>query len=98
MIFARAVKRLMAALSLPLLVLFYVPAEAAPRERISINDDWRFTGGDPTNCNESLLYDLRKRETVRRLAAAEADGISSAASAAMTNESAAPTAVIKAWI
>lgn len=33
---------------------------AAPRERISINDGWRFTKGDPTNINsQKLLYDVR---------------------------------------
>ena len=33
---------------------------ALGRERISINDDWRFTKGDPTNINsKSLLYDVR---------------------------------------
>jgi beta-galactosidase len=33
---------------------------AAPRERILINDNWRFIKGDPTNINsKSLLYDVR---------------------------------------
>ena len=36
------------------------PAQAAPRERISLNDEWRFTKGDPTNVNsKELLYDVR---------------------------------------
>ncbi len=30
-----------------------------PRERISINDDWRFMKGDPTNSSVRLLYDVR---------------------------------------
>jgi len=30
-----------------------------PRERISINDNWRFTKGDPPGNTASLLYDLR---------------------------------------
>jgi len=31
-----------------------------PRQRISINDNWRFAKGDPTNVNsKSLLYDVR---------------------------------------
>jgi hypothetical protein len=34
-------------------------AESA-RERISIDDNWRFTKGDPTNVNSAeLLYDVR---------------------------------------
>ena len=52
-------------------------AQAAPRERILIDDDWRFTQGDPTNCPVSLLYDKREERTVRRIAEAEADGNSS---------------------
>ena len=35
-------------------------AADSPRERISINDNWRFIKGDPTNINSrSLLYDIR---------------------------------------
>src|SRR5579863_997472 len=35
-------------------------AEAAsPRERISIDDGWRFTKGDPADNTVSLLYDVR---------------------------------------
>jgi hypothetical protein len=30
-------------------------AQAAPRKRISINDNWRFAKGDPTNTTVSLL-------------------------------------------
>jgi beta-galactosidase len=73
-------------------------AQTTPRVRISIDDDWRFVKGDPPGNTISLLYDVRRQETVRRLAAAEADGNST------TNESAAgeatnpPTAVIKQWI
>lgn len=72
-------------------------AQAGARERILIDDDWRFTKGDPTNCPISLLYDKREERTVRRLAADEADGNSSNASA--TNGTTAPVqAVIKQWI
>ncbi len=35
------------------------PARDAPRERISINDNWRFTKGDPPGNAVSLLYDVR---------------------------------------
>jgi beta-galactosidase len=94
---------------LPPLSLFFilafvvVPAVSfasnSPRQRISINDDWRFAKGDSTNNTTSLLYDARQQQTVRRLSDAEADGNSSANSAASTNESTGiPLAVIKKWI
>ena len=35
------------------------PARVAPRERISINDDWRFQKDDPPGNTVSLLYDVR---------------------------------------
>jgi beta-galactosidase len=75
------------------------PTQAASRERISINDHWRFTKGDPTNNTVSLLYDVRRTQTVRRLAEAEADGNTSLNS--MTNSAGAtnvPVSVIKQWI
>jgi beta-galactosidase len=34
-------------------------AQTISRERISLNDNWRFIKGDPTNITESLLYDIR---------------------------------------
>jgi beta-galactosidase len=37
-------------------------ASGLPRERISINDDWRFTKGDPTNCLVNLVYDVTTNE------------------------------------
>ena len=75
------------------------PAHAAPRERISINDDWRFTKDDPTNCTVSLLYDVREQKTIRRLAEAEADGNSSLNTATNSNGSTnLPAVVIKQWI
>jgi beta-galactosidase len=73
-------------------------AQAAPRERISINHDWRFTKGDPTNNTVSLLYDVRQQKTVRRLAEVEADGNSSANASAASESSLSPQAVIKRWI
>jgi beta-galactosidase len=72
---------------------------AFARERISINDSWRFTKGDPTNITSSLLYDVRRQQSVRRLVDAEADGNSAANGATTTNELAgASTNVIKQWI
>jgi len=73
-------------------------ATDSPRERISIDDNWRFTEGDPTNMPVSLLYDVRQQVAVRRLAEAEADG-NAVGGVANSNEAAsAPTAVIKPWI
>jgi beta-galactosidase len=71
-----------------------------PRERISIDEDWRFIKGDPTNNSVSLLYDVRQSQTLRRFAA-EADGnstINQTNQAATSNESTNPLAVIKPWI
>jgi beta-galactosidase len=75
-----------------------LPVQAAPQERISINDDWRFTKSDPTNNAVSLLYDVRQQKTVRRLAEAEADGNSSSNAAAAGEPTNSPQAVIKQWI
>jgi len=80
-----------------LLALGFAGAQSAPRERISINDDWRFIKGDPTNCAVRLLYDVREQKTVRRLAEAEADGNTST-NAAVAGESTNVTVVIKPWI
>jgi len=35
------------------------PPQSSTRERLSINDDWRFTKGDPSGTSVSLLYDVR---------------------------------------
>ena len=78
-----------------MLILCSWPAQAAPRERISIDDNWRFTKGDPTNNTVSLLYDVRQSQNLRRFAQ-EADG-NSAVNQTVTNQSTAST-VIKQWI
>ena len=70
------------------------------RERISIDENWRFTKGDPTNNTVSLLYDTRQTQTLRRFAA-EADGnatINQSNQAAGSTESTNPVALIKQWI
>ncbi|HXI71532.1 MAG TPA: beta-galactosidase GalB [Verrucomicrobiae bacterium] len=36
-----------------------LPIQATPRERISINDHWRFTKGDPNGDSTGLIYDVR---------------------------------------
>jgi beta-galactosidase len=37
----------------------FAVAADAPRERISINDNWRFTQGDPNGDSTGLIYDVR---------------------------------------
>ncbi len=61
-------------------------AEFAARERLLIDDDWRFTYNDPPNNTVSLLYDVRPVRGAAQGAAA--DGAA--------NE--APPQVVKAWI
>ncbi len=78
-------------------LLVTVVSEAAlaadsARERISINENWRFTQGDPSDNKVSLLYDLRPRSAIRG-----GDGAKVDANLA-TNEPANPPAVIKRWI
>jgi beta-galactosidase len=75
----------------------FASAQPAPRERISINEDWRFTKGDPTNLTLSLLYDAGRRQTVSRFAA-EADGNTALNQSVATNESTNVATVIKQWI
>jgi beta-galactosidase len=74
-------------------------AQSGPRERIAIDDNWRFTKGDPTNCAVSLLYDLREQRQIRHLAGAEADGNPSLNVATNLSDSTnPPPGVIKQWI
>jgi beta-galactosidase len=93
-----------AMLRLALILWFVVAAGSAaaadlPRERIPLNDHWRFTQDDPTNCAASLLYDVREQKQIRRLAEAEADGNAALSAATNLADAAnAPTAVIKSWI
>ena len=56
------------------------PKQTPARERISINDHWRFTRGDPTNINsQNLLYDVRPvsrgEDQSERLAEATEDAV-----------------------
>jgi beta-galactosidase len=67
---------------------------AAPRQRVLINDHWRFTKGDPTNVSsQDLLYDVRPvargEDQRERLAEATAEA---ARLAATSNR------VLKPWI
>jgi beta-galactosidase len=74
------------------------PNNASLRERISIDDNWRFTKGDPTNNTVSLLYDVREQRQIRRLAEAESDGNLSPNASAASDSTNSPQAVIKQWI
>ena len=77
----------------------FAVAVGVSRENISIDDDWRFVKGDPTNNIVSLLYDVRQQRSVRRLADAEADGNPTANEPAGTNAPTnPPIMVIKPWI
>ena len=73
------------------------PVPASPREKVSIDDGWRFTKGDPTSNPASLLYDVGRAQLVRRLPA-EADGNPAMNQSVATNGSPNVTAVIKQWI
>jgi beta-galactosidase len=78
-----------------LLMPGFLPAQTAViRERVSIDDGWRFTKGDPMNTPVSLLYDVRPEAESRRPGGA---GATNAGFGAATNTNAAPT-VIKAWV
>ena len=73
-----------------------LPATApipSPRERISINADWRFQKGDPPGNTVSLLYDARPEVRDRR-----DDGPADAKPEAAAGVAAAPQAVLKPWI
>jgi beta-galactosidase len=68
-----------------LLVSGFAAGQAPRRERISINDNWRFIKGDPPGNTVSLLYDVQLQRGRGADAASKAD----------TNE---PASVIKQWI
>lgn len=67
-------------------------ASDSPRERISINDNWRFTKGDPTN-TVRLLYDVRPDVRDRRDDRAADSEPTEAEKIAATNRP-----VLKPWI
>ncbi len=58
---------------------------ASPRARLLIDDDWRFTKGDPPNTTTALNYDVRPQVTGRGGAPA-------------APVSAGPAAVAKSWM
>lgn len=57
-----AIRAAMAALVIDALLLASPCAKSAPRERIMIDDDWRFQKGDPAGNALSLLYDVRAED------------------------------------
>jgi beta-galactosidase len=68
-------------------------AAAAPRERISINDNWRFTKGDPNGDSTGLIYDVRPDVKDRRDDKAADSEPTEAERIAATNR-----VVLKPWI
>jgi beta-galactosidase len=64
-----------------------------PRQRLSINDGWRFHKGDPPGNTVSLIYDVRP-EVVRQADGTPADAEPTAAD----RQRAASTPTIKSWI
>jgi beta-galactosidase len=69
------------------------PAQVSPRERISINDDWRFIKDDPPGNTVSLLYDVRPQERGRGARAGDAPGKKADVPAPVPAQ-----AVLKPWI
>ena len=72
-------------------------ASGPARERISIDENWRFRKGDPTNNPVTLLYDIRHAQAVRRFTA-EADGNPTVTRSVATNESTNGTIILKPWM
>jgi beta-galactosidase len=68
-------------------------AAAAPRERISINDNWRFVKGDPNGDSTGLIYDVRPDVKDRRDDKAADSEPTEAERIAATNR-----VVLKPWI
>jgi beta-galactosidase len=72
------------------------PVAGSPRERLSLDMDWRFTKGDPAGNPVSLLYDVRPAGRGNR---GRRGGGAPAEPAAPTNAAPAPApAVIKQWV
>lgn len=75
------------------------PAHPSPRERILINDNWRFIKGDPSGNTVSLLYDVRPQRPRPSGAEAQADANVAADISATPNKPAtASPVVLKPWI
>lgn len=69
-------------------------ARVSPRERISINDDWRFLKDDPPGNTVSLIYDVRPQARGRGARAGEAAGGEQANTPAPVPQQ----TVLKPWI
>jgi beta-galactosidase len=71
----------------------------SPRERILINDNWRFIKGDPPSNTVSLLYDVRPQRARSSGAEAPAGPNTVPGNLVTTNEPAvAPRLVLKPWV
>lgn len=71
----------------------------SPRERLSLDMDWRFTKGDPPSDQVSLLYDARPRGGRGRGGRRGGGAAEATTNAAPTNTTPTPTPeVIKNWI
>lgn len=66
----------------------------APRQRLSLNNDWRFMAGDPEGVSERLQYDIRP--VVARSEDGKAADARPDAAQAITKDAAHP--VLKPWI
>lgn len=93
-VFHRSPRRAGFLLVMATMLVANISFAAAPRERISFNDGWRFIKGDPTNFNsQNLFYDVRQtsrgEDQKERLAEATEDA---------TNISTATNRVLKPWI
>ncbi len=87
----------LAAMAAMLLLHHSAPADArpnpAPRDRVSLNADWRFTMGDPPGFADTLRYDVRP-ELTDRADAKEADARPEEAQKRL----AADRQILKPWI
>jgi beta-galactosidase len=68
-------------------------AESSPRQRISLNDDWKFHKGDPNGDSAGLLYDVRPEVNDGNLGDKPADAEPTAAVKVATTQR-----VLKPWI
>ena len=88
-----AIHAALATLAIDALFLARSPAQSAPRERISIDQDWRFEKGDPAGNTVALLYDVRPVVAKKR-----DDGPADTQANELEHVTAHAQTVTKAWI